>query len=114
MAVGTVTRPAIPQQRAPGEASGNLAPDRSQGVSENQAEEARWRPVLDLPCQLTVDISLPHFRVADILRLQTGTVIGTDWRVTRDVPLCINGTLVGLSEFEVIGNRLAVRLTELA
>jgi flagellar motor switch/type III secretory pathway protein FliN len=81
---------------------------------EIATEEARWQPVLNLPCQLTVDLPLSAFHVSDLLKLHAGSVIGTNWQLTRDVPLRINGTLIGWSEFEVVGNRLAVRLTELA
>jgi flagellar motor switch/type III secretory pathway protein FliN len=78
------------------------------------AEDARWRPVLGLPCELTVDLSLPAFTIADILKLRSGSVLNAQWRLGRDVPLRLNGTLIGWSEFEIVGNRLAVRLTELA
>jgi len=81
---------------------------------ESEPQEAQWRPALDLPCQLTVDLPLPSFKVADFLKLRNGSVIATGWRVTRDVPLRINGTLIGWGEFEGAGRRLAVRLTELA
>jgi flagellar motor switch/type III secretory pathway protein FliN len=79
-----------------------------------ESEESRWLPALGLPCQLTIDLPLPHFRVADLLQLTVGAVVSTEWRLARDVPLRANGTLIGWSEFEVVGNRLAVRLTELA
>ncbi len=77
-------------------------------------EELRWRPALALPCQLTVDLPLPDFKVADFLSLRAGSVLGTGWRIARDIPLRINGTLIGWGEFEGAGSRLAVRLTELA
>ena len=89
------------------------AKQEEQAEPAQAAEEARWRPVLNLPCQLTVELPLPAFRVADLLKLQKGVVIGTSWQLARDVPLRINGTLIGWSEFEVVGDRLAVRLTEL-
>ena len=79
-----------------------------------EGEESRWRPVLGLDCELTVELPLPDFKVADFLKLQPGSVIATRWRVTHDVPLRANGTLIGWCEFEGAGNRLAVRLTELA
>jgi flagellar motor switch/type III secretory pathway protein FliN len=81
---------------------------------ENANAEARWRPLLGLPCQLTVDLPLPHFKVADFLALRPGSVFGTDWRIARDIPLRINGNLIGWAEFEGTGNRLAVRVMELA
>lgn len=93
------------------------APSPSTGarvVAEAEREDPRWKPVLDLPCQLTVDLPLPNFKVADFLKLQRGSVMATGWRVTHDVPLRVNGTLIGWGEFEGAGNRLAVRVTELA
>lgn len=83
-----------------------------QNGSEN--DEARWRPALDLPCRLTVELPLPSFKVSDFLALATGSVVATEWRITRDIPLRINGTLIAWGEFEGAGGRLAVRLTELA
>jgi flagellar motor switch/type III secretory pathway protein FliN len=83
-------------------------------VQSGKSEELRWRTVFDLPSHLTVDLPLPYFHVSDLLQLQVGSVVPTNWRMTRDVPLRVNGTLIGWSEFEVAGNRLAVRVTELA
>lgn len=83
-------------------------------IPPSESEELRWRPALALPCQLTVDLPLPQFRVSDLLQLKVGSVVPTNWRLARDVPLRVNGTLIGWSEFEVVGSRLAVRLTELA
>ena len=70
--------------------------------------------MLDLPCQLTVDLPLPHFKVADFLALQGVRSLLPSWRLTHDIPLRVNGTLIGWGEFEGAGTRLAVRLTELA
>ncbi len=78
------------------------------------SDEARWRPALKLPCQITVELPLPGFKVSDFLQLQPGLVVSTGWRLSRDVPLRVNGTLIGWGEFEGAGKRLAVRVTELA
>ena len=82
-------------------------------VAEDEADAA-WKPVLGLPCELSVDLPLPSFRVADLMKLRKGSVIDTGWHLGRDVPLRLNGSLIGWSEFEVVNQRLAVRLTELA
>lgn len=79
-----------------------------------ESDEARWRPLLGLPGELTVDLPLPDFRVVDLLQMEAGAVMRTGWQVARDVPLRVNNTLIGWSEFEAVGDRLAVRLTELA
>jgi flagellar motor switch protein FliN len=77
-------------------------------------ERDKWAHVRDLPCKLTVDLPLPAFRVMDLLALEPGSVIDTHWPVGNDVPLRVNGELLAWCEFEVVENRLAVRLTELA
>jgi flagellar motor switch protein FliN len=73
-----------------------------------------WARVEALPCLLTVEIPVPGFTVSDLVHLEPGRIIATRWTVGQDVPLRINGELIAWSEFEVVQDRLAVRLTELA
>ena len=72
-----------------------------------------WAQALPLPCRLSVDVPLPGFRVADALQLRRGSVINSHWQIGSDIPLRLNGELIAHGEFEVVGNHLAVRLTEL-
>lgn len=85
--------------------------DRS--ATERSVTE-RWARVETLPCLLSIEISVPSFTVADLVHLARGRVIATRWTVGQDVPLRVNGELIAWSEFEVVQNRLAARLTELA
>jgi flagellar motor switch/type III secretory pathway protein FliN len=93
---------------------GTVTPKTAPEVKAETVEEERWKPVLDLPCDLHADLPLPGFNIADLLKLRTGSVIDAHWHVGRDVPLRLNGVLIGWIEFEVMGSNLAVRLTELA
>jgi flagellar motor switch/type III secretory pathway protein FliN len=72
-----------------------------------------WAHALLLLCKLTVDLPVQGFTVADMLCLQPGAVIPAHLRVGADVPLRVNGTLLANGEFEVAGDHLAIRLTEL-
>src|SRR5215475_826185 len=81
---------------------------------EQEFSEAFWKPVMELPCHLTVQLPLPNFRVKDFLAMRPGSIIASAWGLSRDVPLRINGVLVAWGELEQVGKRLAVRLTELA
>jgi len=74
----------------------------------------RWKYVHDLACRLTVEISLPGFKVANLLALRPQSIVRANWQVGSDVPLRVNGQLIAWTEFEVVGSRLAVRITELA
>ena len=67
-----------------------------------------------LPCTLSLEIPTIKFTVGDLLRLQKGSIVETGSHFATDIPLRANGLLIGWTEFEVIGNRLAVRITELA
>ena len=67
-----------------------------------------------LPCTLALDIPVVKFTVADLLNLKADSVVETAYHQSSDLPLRVNGQLVGWTEFEVVGERLAVRLTDLS
>lgn len=66
-----------------------------------------------LPCTLTLDVTAPHFTVGDLLHLRVGSIVETQWPYVSDVPLSVNGRRVGWAKFEVMGDHLAARITEL-
>ena len=76
--------------------------------------EERWSHVLELSCRLTVEIPLPGFKIRDLMALAVRGIVDTHWRAGLDVPLRVNGELIGWCEFELVGNRLGVRITDLA
>jgi len=67
-----------------------------------------------LCCQATAEIPVPKFTVGDLLNLCKGTVVQTSTAVASDVPIRVNKTLLGWGRFEVVNDRLALRITELA
>jgi flagellar motor switch/type III secretory pathway protein FliN len=84
----------------------SIAPARAK---KSRAEDFGW-----LPCQLSLEIPIVKFTVGDLLRLAKESIVETGCASTDDIPLRANGLFVAWSEFEVIGNRLALRITELA
>ncbi|WP_255484145.1 FliM/FliN family flagellar motor C-terminal domain-containing protein [Granulicella sp. 5B5] len=67
-----------------------------------------------LPCRLVLEIPVSHFTVRDLLNLKPDVLVETSFHQSSDLPLHVNGQLVGWTEFEVVGERLAVRLTDLS
>jgi flagellar motor switch protein FliN/FliY len=65
-----------------------------------------------LPCMLTLEVPVPGFTVGDLMRLREGSIVATGCNQTSDVPLRVNQLLIGWTEFEVIDDRLAVRITD--
>lgn len=74
---------------------------------------SRWADAESLPCRLSAEIEVSRFTVRDLFCLEVDSVLDAGWVQSLDVPLKANSQLIGWVEFEVIGERLAVRLTEL-
>ena len=76
--------------------------------------DVRWVQVGILPCTLSVDLPLKRFTVSDLLQLAPGVVLESQNASGADVPLVVNTQVIGWAEFEVVSDRIAVRVTELA
>jgi flagellar motor switch protein FliM len=70
--------------------------------------------VARLPVELDVAIPVREFRVRNLVSLQPGQVIETQWEDKGDLPLFAGNVQLAWSEFEVVGTRMAVRITRLA
>jgi flagellar motor switch protein FliN/FliY len=82
--------------------------------ASTQLLPAHWPAFQNLSCQLSLEIPVPGFTIATLLRLAANDVINTRWLQGSDVPLHVNGKLIGWTEFEVIDDHLAARLTQIA
>jgi flagellar motor switch/type III secretory pathway protein FliN len=72
-----------------------------------------WAEILDLSCRLNVSFEIPGFTIRDLLSLQVNSIVDTQRREGTHVPVVVNGGMVAWAEFDVIEDRLAVRLTEM-
>lgn len=66
-----------------------------------------------LPCTLALEVPLVDFTVGHLLKLQPGSLVQTGCHQSSDLPLNVNGVLMAWTEFEVVGERLAARITDL-
>lgn len=73
----------------------------------------RLERIAALPVQVDVRVPLPNFRVADLLSLTAGTVVNSEWASSEDTPLCCGEVHLVWTEFEVVDQTLAVRVTRL-
>ena len=72
-----------------------------------------WAQVEELPSRLSVELRVPRFTVRELYHLDVNSIVDSCWPQSADVPILANDILVGWVEFEVVGDRLAARLTEL-
>jgi flagellar motor switch/type III secretory pathway protein FliN len=115
-------------QALPTQASGQPAPPEPVAPRDLAAEKALLplpqpgvgealippnSPVARLPVELDISVAVREFRVRNLLALEPGQVIETQWGHGQDVPLACGEVQLAWSEFEVVDSQLAVRLTRL-
>jgi flagellar motor switch/type III secretory pathway protein FliN len=85
----------------------------TQPQAEDEAVE-QSSPVLRLPVEVDVTVPVRQFRVRDLLAIEPGRLIESQWANGEDLPLLSGEVQLAWSEFEVIDTQLAVRVTRLA
>jgi flagellar motor switch protein FliN/FliY len=104
----------LPPEQAP---SAAIAIEKALAPLPQPEEEsdliAPSSPVARLPVELDVAVAVREFRVRNLLALEPGQVIETQWGHGQDVPLASGEVQLAWSEFEVVDSQLAVRLTRL-
>ena len=97
-------------------AAQNLEPRPVETAAPVEAQSAT--DLLDtmpwLPCTLTLEVPVVRFTIGDLLALREGSIVETACHHSSDVPLRVNQLLIGWTEFDAIGDKLAVRITEQA
>ena len=76
-------------------------------------QHPQWPVLARLPMRMSVSVKLPNFRVRNLLALRPDQTISSSWPSTEDVALELGSVHVFWCEFEVVEQRLAVRLTRL-
>ncbi len=87
--------------------------DQARGVESPPSPTELWAEVLELPCHLQVELEVPGFRIRDLLSLDVDSIVDTQRREGAHVPVRVNRVMVAWAEFDVMEDRLAVRLTEI-
>jgi flagellar motor switch/type III secretory pathway protein FliN len=76
-------------------------------------EHPSWETLAQLRVMMRVGVALNRFKVRDLLALKVGQVFESVSPETEDVPLMIGQVQLGWSEFEVVEQRMGLRLTRL-
>jgi len=72
-----------------------------------------WETLSQLGITLRVGVALNRFLVRNLLTLKVGQVFESVSPETEDVPLMAGQVQLGWSEFEVVDQRMGLRLTRL-
>jgi flagellar motor switch/type III secretory pathway protein FliN len=76
-------------------------------------EHPSWEMLAQLRVTIRAGAALNRFRVRDLLALKIGQVFESVSSATEDVPVKVGHVQLGWSEFEVLEQKMALRLTRL-
>ena len=76
-------------------------------------EHPSWETLSQLRVTMRAGVALDRFRVRDLLAMKEGQVFESVSSATEDVPLLVGRVQLGWSEFEVVQQRMSLRLTRL-
>lgn len=93
---------------APQQLTANSAPSQAPVIPGSAEDLLPW-----LPCTLGLEVPVVEFTVGHLLKLRSGSLVRTSCNQSSDLPLNVNGVLMAWTEFEVVGERLAARITDM-
>ena len=76
-------------------------------------EHPAWELLSQLRVTMRAGVALNRFKVRDLLSLKEGQVFESLSPGTEDIPLLVGQVQLGWSEFEILEQRMALRLTRL-
>lgn len=68
--------------------------------------------VLEIPVTLSMEIGRTRMRIADLLDLNSGSVVDLQKMVDEPLDVLVNGTLVAHGEAVVMDGKFGIRLTD--
>ncbi len=112
-----MSTPTLPQVEPPVESAPQETAEQALVPAQQELETEMLVPphtvAARLPVEVDVAIPLRDFRVRNLLALEAGTIVESQWVNGDDVPLGSGDVQLAWSEFEVMDTQLAVRLTRL-
>jgi flagellar motor switch protein FliN/FliY len=88
-----------------------IAGDEPASTGERTA--ADLEAVFDVPVRISVVLGRTRIPVADLLRMDVGTVVELDRQVGEAIEIYVNDRLVARGEIVLVENRLGVTMTEI-
>lgn len=91
-----------------------MAPsDNASPVAAGEKTAADLEAVFDVPVRISVILGRARVPVANLLKMDVGTVVELDRQVGEAVEIFVNDRLVARGEIVLVENRLGVTMTEI-
>jgi hypothetical protein len=118
--MATAAHPVTPPPPLQPAAAPSVAPElksalvQAEKLAPPQVEIDAESVVGRLPVELEVSVPVHDFRVRNLLALEPGALVGSQWSHGDDLPLSAGDVHLAWTEFEVVVNILAARITRIA
>jgi flagellar motor switch protein FliN/FliY len=89
------------------------APGRDADLPTGDKNAADLEAVFDVPVRISVVLGRARVPVANLLKMDIGTVVELDRQVGEAVEIYVNERLVARGEIVLVENRLGVTMTEI-
>jgi flagellar motor switch protein FliN/FliY len=91
----------------------NLVPAGLSNEDDGDKTASDLAPVFDVPVHISAVLGKASMSVAQLLKLNAGSVLELDRRVGEAIDIYVNNRLVARGEVVVIDERLGVTMTEI-
>jgi len=88
-------------------------PGRENAIPYGEKSAADLEAVFDVPVRISVVLGRTRIPVAQLLKMDIGTVVELDRQVGEAVEIFVNERLVARGEIVLVENRLGVTMTEI-
>lgn len=103
-----------PSLQSPPVPVAGLAAERALVPSPGHPERLAIGPhstLAQLPVEVEVGVPVRDFRVRNLLALERGVIVASQWSHGEDLPLAAGHVQLAWTQFEVVENNLAARVT---
>ncbi|MFY8031664.1 MAG: flagellar motor switch protein FliN [Devosia sp.] len=90
-----------------------LAPSREGSSPTGEKDASDLEAVFDVPVRISVVLGRTKVPVAQLLKMDVGTVVELDRQVGEAVEIYVNDRLVARGEIVLVESRLGVTMTEI-
>ena len=104
-------------EQKPEMALDEFAPEEAAATAEPISDESRsatdLAPVFDVPVSISAVLGRASMSVAQLLQLNSGSVLELDRKVGEAIDIYVNNRLVARGEVVIVDERLGVTMTEI-
>ncbi len=77
------------------------------------SEKDKLRALENIEVQMSIEVGRTEITIADLLRLNEGSVVELDRLAGEPLDILVNGTMIAKGEVVMVGERFGIRFSEI-